>query len=169
MVYSMFSLFLNKIMGASESSIGIILMFGSLIGILFSSKIGRMSDKIGRKTIMLLSIGGFGTASLLYSLIPDYRYVFPIRIVDAISSIGLLVSIPAYIADIAPAEERGYGMGIYQRFSYLGWMLGPLFGGTLFELIGYRTTFIIASGVVFISLIPFFIMIEEEKRISGEE
>jgi MFS family permease len=69
----------------------------------------------------------------------------------------------AFIADLMPPEQRGWGMGVYQRTSSLGWILGPLIGGLLADSVGFKPMLLI--GTVLAALgIPFVLLYLKEPR-----
>src|SRR4030043_826332 len=77
LVYSMFSLYMAEVLGAKKTQIGLIYMVGSLAGLLFGPFLGKLSDRFGRKPIILCSMASFVLIFVLYSMVRGYTVVYP--------------------------------------------------------------------------------------------
>jgi DHA1 family multidrug resistance protein-like MFS transporter len=163
-IYSMFSLYLFKVLGVVESRIGLIYMCGSLAGFSFAPLIGNLADRRGRKIVIIASIASFAIIFLLYSFVGNYKFLYGIQALEGASWVAIGASANAYIADIVSPEKRGWAMGMYQRTMSLGWIIGPAVAGFLFEILGFRTTFLIGAGVTFFSIIPAWILVKERRN-----
>lgn len=164
MVYSVLSLYFHEALKASYAQIGFIYMVGSSMGALISPLAGKISDRIGRKPVLLVSMLGFTLAFSLYALISDYLQAFLVQALEGASWAALGVSAHAFIADITPAEERGWAMGVYGRTWYLGWIVGPLLGGYLAEVVGFRFLFLVGSGLILVGLTLILLYVKESRR-----
>ena len=141
-IYSMFSLYLFKVLGVEESRIGLIYMCGALAGFSFAPLIGNLADRRGRKIVIIASIASFAFIFSLYSFVENYKFVYAIQAIEGASWVAVGAAGNAYIADIISPEKRGWAMGVYQRAMSLGWIVGPAIAGFLFETLGFRTTFL---------------------------
>jgi MFS family permease len=56
--------------------------------------------------------------------------------------------VPALVADLATERDRGTFVGVYNQTWYLGWAIGPLLGGLLADLIGFRLTFVLCADII---------------------
>ncbi len=164
MIYSMFSLYLFKVLEAPESRIGLIYTCGSLAGFLFAPPIGNLADKWGRKVVIIASIASFALIFSLYSFVGNYKFMYGIQALEGTSWVAIGAAANAYIADIISPEKRGWAMGIYQRTMSLGWIIGPAVAGFLFEVLGFRTTFLIGAGITWLSIAPTLIFVKERKN-----
>lgn len=144
MVYSVLALYISEL-GASKTEIGMIYMTGSVMGALVSPVVGRLSDRVGRKPFMVLSMAGFTAAFFAYSLIDSALYVFPIQALEGATWAAMGTVATAYIADITPERYRGWAMGMYERMWFLGWIIGPALGGYLADHLGFKATLTIGS------------------------
>jgi len=162
-IYSMFSLYLFKILEVRESQIGLIYMCGSLAGFSFVPLIGNLADRRGRKVVIIASIASFALIFLLYSFVRNYKFVYGIQALEGASWVAIGAAANAYIADIVSPEKRGWAMGIYQRTMSLGWIIGPAVAGFLFEILGFQTTFLIGAIVTCLSIIPTLILVKERR------
>jgi DHA1 family tetracycline resistance protein-like MFS transporter len=128
---------------ASETVIGLMLASYSMMQFVFAPILGRLSDRVGRRPVLLLSLIGtslgfllMGFAHLipfglsLFGLAPVVIWLFLARIVDGISG-GNISTAQAYIADVTPPDDRARGMGLIGAAFGLGFIFGPALGGLL--------------------------------------
>jgi MFS family permease len=162
MVYSVLALYISEL-GASKTEIGMIYMTGAAVGALVSPMIGRLSDRIGRKPVMAISMVGFALAFAAYSLIESALYAFPIQALEGATWAAMGTVASAFIADLAPERERGWAMGMYERTWFIGWIVGPMLGGYLADNIGFRATLIIGSALTVAGLLVFLLKVKESK------
>lgn len=146
-VYTILPLYISEELGASPSQIGMIYMVGAACGALLSPYLGKISDRMGRRLVLAFSLIGFALAFASYALLQRFHQAFFVQAVEGASWAAMGAVVPALIADTTPEDRRGWAMGMYSRTWSLSWVLGPLVGGFLAELIGYRLTFII-GGVI---------------------
>ncbi len=152
MIYSVFALFVENL-GATMAQIGLVFTVGAASGALAAPLFGRLSDKVGRKPILLVSMGVFVLVFLLYSLARSYIDVYAIQMMEGVAWAALGATTVALITDIVPAEEKGQAIGMYNMTWNLGWIAGPTLGGFLAETIGFRQTFLICAALIMIGLV----------------
>ncbi|HET6382695.1 MAG TPA: MFS transporter [Armatimonadota bacterium] len=100
--------------------------------LIFSPFWGRLSDRVGRRPIILLSLFGNGLAWCLFGVAHSLEVLFLARIISGILSGASLPTINAYIADSTPPEKRSVWIGIVVGMGFsFGFILGPLIGGVL--------------------------------------
>lgn len=152
--------------GATPWQIGLLLGSFSLMQLISSPIMGRWSDKVGRKPILLASIIGTAIGFLTLGLANSLWMLFLGRIIDGISG-GNISTAQAYIADVTPLEKRSTAMGIIGAAFGLGFMLGPAMGGILGHG-SLQTPFFWAAGLALLNsiLICFFLpeSLPEERR-----
>jgi len=163
LVYSMFSLYLAEVLGAEKTQIGLIYMVGSLVGLFFAPFLGKLSDRFGRKPIILCSMAVFVLVFVLYSMARDYVVVYPIQVLEGASWVAIGAAVTAYVADTIPSDRRGWAMGVYQQTMSVGWVLGPAFGGFLSDVIGSRTTFLLGAMLVALGFILALFLVKEPR------
>ncbi|MBN1686456.1 MAG: MFS transporter [Spirochaetales bacterium] len=113
--------------------------------------VGRLSDKYGRKPLLLISIGGTFLSLLLLGTAWVLPVVFLSRILDGLTGGNITVA-QSYIADVTTDEERAKGLGLIGAAFGLGFILGPLFGGLLSRFSLSAPAFA-AAGVAFLNLL----------------
>jgi DHA1 family tetracycline resistance protein-like MFS transporter len=122
-------------------------LFGTvwaLMQLIFSPVLGALSDRYGRRTVILVSNFGLGLDYVVMALAPGVGWLFLGRIISGITSASFSTA-SAYIADVAPEEKRAAGFGILSAAFGLGFILGPALGG-VFGNIDPRLPFWVAAG-----------------------
>ena len=148
-----------KGMGGTPEIIGIISAISPLAGILFSFPIGVMSDRIGRRKILLISGSVFLLAPLMYILVSNAWYLIPIRFFH-----GLATAILGPVASAAIAEaydkNKGEKLGTYSSATLIGRTLAPIAGGAIISFFLYKGGLFPYKAVyvtAFIASIPAFL------------
>jgi len=102
----------------------------ALMQFVSSPILGALSDRFGRRPIILTSITGLGLDYILMALAPSLGWLFVGRVISGISSASFATA-AAYIADVTPPDERAKGFGMIGAAFGLGFVLGPALGGVL--------------------------------------
>ena len=131
--------------GASPTQIGLLTASYAFMQFLFAPVWGRVSDRIGRRPVILASLVGTAIASLVFGLADALWLLFAARIVDGISGASYAAA-QAYVADVTTPEERAHGMGMIGAAFGLGFVVGPALGA-LFAAIDPRVPFFVAAGL----------------------
>jgi len=113
----------------------------------FSPVLGNLSDRYGRRPILLASLLGLTFDYLMMSIAPFVWYLFIGRIIAGIAGAALATA-TAYMADITPPHKRTHRFGLIGAAFGLGFIIGPVIGGELGEL-GPRVPFFAAAGLAF--------------------
>jgi DHA1 family tetracycline resistance protein-like MFS transporter len=116
--------------GATPSVITLIMSSYSLMQFIFAPVWGRLSDRVGRRPIILLSLGVSTFGYCLLGFADSLVLVFAARILAGIGNANLPTA-QAYIADVTRPEERARGMGLVGMAFGLGFVFGPALGGLL--------------------------------------
>jgi DHA1 family tetracycline resistance protein-like MFS transporter len=132
----------------------------------FAPLIGNLSDKFGRRPIILISLLGFTLDYILLALAPTITWLFIGRIIAGITGASITTA-SAYIADISTIENRAKNFGMIGAAFGLGFIIGPVIGGLLGQY-GARVPFYAAAALCFLNfLYGYFILPEslpKEKR-----
>src|SRR5450432_2026837 len=122
------------------------LMFSfSIMQFLFSPVMGNLSDKYGRRPVLLFSLFGFGIDYLFLALAPTIGWLFVGRVIAGITGASFTTA-SSYIADISTPDKRAQNFGMIGAAFGLGFIIGPALGGQL-SAWGLRAPFI-ASAVL---------------------
>jgi len=117
----------------------------ALMQFLFMPVLGSLSDRVGRRPIILLSNFGLGLDYVLMALAPNLRWLFVGRVISGITAASVSTA-GAYIADVTPAEQRAAKFGLLGAAFGAGFVVGPALGGMLGD-ISPRLPFWVAAGL----------------------
>jgi DHA1 family tetracycline resistance protein-like MFS transporter len=127
--------------------------------LIFSPILGRLSDKHGRRPVLLISIIGTGCGFLILGFATTLWMLFVGRILDGITG-GNISTAQAYIADITTKEDRAKGMGLIGAAFGLGFVFGPAIGGVLSHW-GIGVPFLFAAGLCFANALLLYFTLPE--------
>ncbi|WP_277678405.1 MFS transporter [Gracilibacillus dipsosauri] len=147
-------------LGASPLELGLLMSVYSLMQFLFSPMWGRISDRIGRKPVLLLGISGLALSFFLMAFASHLWMLFAARIIGGFLSAANMPTVMAYVADITTEENRSKGMGIIGASVGLGFIFGPAIGG-IFSENNLSTPFLLAGGSSLITLILVMLVLKE--------
>jgi len=134
--------------GSTEKAAEIFGLFGTawaLMQFLFSPVVGGLSDRFGRRPIVLMSNLGLGLDYVLMALAPNLGWLFAGRVISGITAASISTSF-AYIADVTPPEKRAGAFGLLGAAFGVGFVVGPGLGGMLTEF-GPRAPFWLAAAL----------------------
>lgn len=145
-----------------ETAIGIVIATYSLVQFFFNPVFGNLSDKYGRKKIIVICLLLNAVGYIVFAYTHNFLMLLISRIISGIggSSIGVA---QAYIADVTTSEERSKGMGIIGAAFGLGFVFGPLIGGLLSKY-GYFVTGFASATFSFIAFILTIILLPEPDK-----
>lgn len=165
--------FLVEDMGAGGTELGLLMATAALTELVFSPMWGSISDRVGRKPILMVGIFGYGISILMFGLSTQLWMLFVFRAIGGVLSSATLATAMAYIGDATSEEDRAGGMGILGAAMSLGVIGGPGFGGWL-GAISIRTPFFVAAGMSLVGLVLIFLVLpeslptEERERADGK-
>ena len=116
--------FISKEFGASGAQLGMLMASYSIMQFFFAPVWGRLSDRIGRKPIILISLVGSTTGMVLFALANSLTWLFVSRILAGMAAANISTA-QAIMADITPPEQRTRGMGMVGAAIGLGFVFGP--------------------------------------------
>lgn len=111
-------------------------LFGTswaLMQLIFSPVLGMVSDRFGRRPVILISVFGLGLDYVLMALAPDLRWLWLGRIISGITAASFSTA-GAYISDVTPPEKRAQSYGMMGAAWGIGFVLGPAIGGALGDI-----------------------------------
>lgn len=134
---------------AASNTYGILAALYSLMQFLFAPLLGSLSDRFGRRPVILVSLLGSGLDYFLLAYTPSLFWFFVGRIVAGITGANFAAA-TAYIADVSPPEKRAANFGLIGAAFGLGFILGPALGGLLGN-VGLRVPFLVAGGLALLN------------------
>ncbi|MGE3310983.1 MAG: TCR/Tet family MFS transporter [Limisphaerales bacterium] len=123
----------------------------SLMQFLFAPMLGSLSDRFGRRPVILASLLGSGLDYILLAFAPNLAWFFVGRIISGITGANITAA-SAYIADVSPPEKRAANFGMIGAAFGLGFIAGPALGGVLGD-VGLRVPFMVAAGLTLVNWI----------------
>jgi len=124
---------------------------------------GSLGDKYGQKLMTLRAVFGLSIALLLMALSQNVVQLFIFRMLQGALS-GFYPAALALAVSTAPRERTGYALGVILSASTSGNVVGPLFGGVLSQLFGFRNVFVIVGMIIFVCALLIFFYLKEEKK-----
>ena len=155
--------FINELveqLGGDERHAGLLLASYALMQFIFAPILGKISDKYGRRPVLLFGMLGASIAFLIFSFANQLWLLFVSRMFAGISNANISVA-QAYIADITNPKERTVKMGIIQAAFSLGFIIGFPLGGILSEQFSISTPSILASSLSMINAIFAYFLLPE--------
>lgn len=136
------------------------LMFSfSVMQFIFSPVIGSLSDRFGRRPVLLTSLFGFGLNYLIIAFAPSITWLFVGRIMAGITGASFTTA-TAYIADISTPDKRAQNFGMVGAAYGLGFIIGPVLGGVLGQY-SLQLPFLVAAGLTFVNcMFGYFVLPE---------
>lgn len=144
---------------ASPLMIGLIFASFSVMQLICAPVFGRLSDRYGRRPILLFSMIGTAASFLILGFATTLWMLFLGRMLDGVTGANISTA-QAYIADITTPEERVKGMGLIGAAFGLGFVFGPAIGGIL-STYGHSVPFFFAAGLALVNGIALYFILPE--------
>ncbi|WP_066174128.1 MFS transporter [Bacillus marinisedimentorum] len=141
--------------GANPTELGLLMAVYSFMQLLFAPVWGKISDRVGRKPVIMIGIFGLAVSFFLMAIATELWMLFAARILGGFLSSANMPTTMAYVADVTSDENRGKGMGIIGAAIGLGFVFGPGIGGVFAEYSLSAPFFL--SGIL--SLITFLVVL----------
>lgn len=145
--------------GATGATVGLLVTVYSVAQFFMAPIWGRLSDRYGRRNIILLGLAGSGVAYLVFAWSTSLLWLFLSRILAGVGGSTVPVA-EAYIADVTPPEDRAGSMGIIGAAFGLGFIVGPATGGILAS-ISFEAPGLAAAGLCFANAVIAAVLLPE--------
>jgi len=152
-------------LGASYSMLGIIISVYGAVQLLTQIPIGRLSDQVGRRKILLLGLATFSFLPLLYIYAKSANSLLFIRAIGGLGASAVWPIAMALIVDQADAKNRGAAMGRYNAAFFSALALGPLIGGVLYDFFGLNAPFYLWALLGAASFLLIYFRVKEPEKI----
>ncbi|GKV55747.1 tetracycline resistance MFS efflux pump [Sporosarcina sp. NCCP-2222] len=144
--------------GAAGKVLGFLIAIFSFAQFIFSPLAGSLSDRHGRKKIIIFGLIIYGLSQLAFSLSTEVWMLFIARFFSGFGSAFIVPPMMAFVADITAYEDRGKGMGLLGASMSLGFMIGPGIGGFLSKVSLEFPFYVAAGAAIFAALLSIFIL-----------
>lgn len=152
--------FLVDEFGASGRALGLLVSLHALFQLLFSPIWGSLSDRFGRKPLLIVGAVGNALALMMFGLAAELWILFVARALAGLFSAATLPTAMAFISDSTSREDRGGGMGVIGAAMGTGMVLGPGIGGWL-GADSLSLPFFVAGGLSLIAGVLIFLLLPE--------
>jgi len=168
LLFPFFTLYITQKFGVGMTQAGLVLGTFSAFGLIGSAIGGALTDKFGRKSLILFGLVFSAVSTLSLGLVNEFSLLIPVAVV-----IGLLSNIagPAHqamVADLLPEEKRQEGFGILRVVGNMAWIIGPTIGGFIANR-SFFALFVLDAVVSCIVAVIVFMYIPETKPESSGE
>jgi DHA1 family tetracycline resistance protein-like MFS transporter len=143
--------FLGDDLGAASRAFGVLLSLYSIMQFLFAPILGGLSDRFGRRTVILMSLLGAAASYLLSGFAPSLGWLFVGRVIAGATGASFSAA-NAYVADVTPPDKRAQSFGLVGAAFGLGFIIGPALGGAIGDL-GLRLPYFVAAGLNFLNFL----------------
>ncbi|MEI9941737.1 MAG: MFS transporter [Pseudomonadota bacterium] len=171
---------LGRELGLSELQVGSLSASYALMQVLVSPSWGRLSERIGRKRVLLTGVLGFGVSFLGFALLADlggrahwptpvlFAALLAARLLGGAFSSATLPTAQAYMADLTGRSDRTAGMAMIGAAFGLGVIFGPLIGAA-FSLVSLLAAVYFSASIAFLNFAFVWFFLPESKRLAGLE
>jgi len=163
--------------GASAFVVGLLMATFSLCQLVSAPLWGYISDRVGRKMVLIISQIGATIGWAMLGLAPNIAVplavapiavVFAARIVEGISGGNISIT-QAYVADLVAPKDRSRAFGLIGAMFAAGMVFGPAGGGLLYGKFGFAMPFLVAAGLQFVTLLLTIVMLPESRAHREDE
>ncbi|MFT3913623.1 MAG: MFS transporter [Anaeromyxobacteraceae bacterium] len=167
MVIPVMALYAERL-GASSGQTGWLMASYSVMQFVFTPIWGRLSDRIGRRPLLLASIAMTSVAFFAYALAPTFGWLLASRLFAGAATANLGIA-QAYVADVTRPEDRAKGMGLIGAAFGMGFVLGPAMGGILSGRYGLSTPGFVAGALAAANgVLAWFVLKEPANRVIAQ-
>ncbi len=162
MLFPFFSLYITQKFEVGMTQAGIILGFFSIFGMVGSMIGGALTDKFGRRSLILFGLVFSAVTTLAFGLVKEFNMLFPLAVITGLLSDIAGPAHQAMIADILPEEQRAEGFGILRVVANMSWIIGPTIGGFIATR-SFLYLFIIDAVISCLVAVLFYLLIAETR------
>ncbi|MHA2026092.1 MAG: MFS transporter [Candidatus Thorarchaeota archaeon] len=151
-------------LGMAGIELGALAASFAIARIILAGPMGRVSDRIGRKPILIISLLGFAFSNIVYAFASNVIVMIAARSMEGAVSAGFFPAANAFVSDVTTPENRGTAMGYLSMGNMVGFVVGPALGGFLAQFLGIRIPFILAGVAALVTMGLVFVLVEEPVR-----
>ncbi|MGB8519973.1 MAG: MFS transporter, partial [Candidatus Tumulicola sp.] len=154
--------------GASPFTVGVLFGTFSLCQLVTAPLWGHVSDRFGRKRVLIISQIGATIGWAMLAFAPGIALVFVARIIEGVSGGNISIT-QAYVADLIEAKDRSRAFGLIGAMFGAGMVFGPFAGGLLFSHFGFAAPFLAAAALQLLTLLVTIVMLPESRARDDDE
>lgn len=165
LVTPIFPYYINS-MGMGGAELGFLAASFAITRIVFAGPLGGLSDRVGRRPVLIFALLGFAIANVIYAFATHVIIMIGARALEGAVSAGFFPAANAYVSDVTTPENRGTAMGYLSMGNMVGFIVGPMLGGVLAQFLGIRLPFIVAAAATLLTMVVLHILVKEPVRIN---
>ncbi len=143
------------------TTVGFVVSAFGIARLLFDLPAGSLTDRYGRKPLIVIGLGIFAGAGLIAAFATNIYHLILSRFFQGVGAALFTTTAMVLVGDIAPPEQRGKYLAYYQGTFFLGSAAGPAFGGLLLDLGGFHTPFFALSALAALAAVYSHFSIQE--------
>jgi len=167
MVIPIFPFYIEAL-GVGGRELGILAAVSSMVEFVFAPIWGAVSDRTGRKPVLLIGLSGYFISTFLMGLVDKYYLLLLVRGVSGLLSSATLSSSMAYVSDVTSDDDRASGLGVLGSAMGLGVIIGPGFGGLL-GTESLSLPFFVSSGLTLLAAVFVYLLVPESLQNTSNE
>ncbi len=144
------------------------------VTVVFTGPLGRLSDRVGRKPLIIMGRGTLFTVPIIYAFATSTIHIYIANAIAGFAIAGAFNALTAYIYDVAPENERGAYLAVYNTFTGTVFLAGSLFAGIIADLIvpivgsrGAVFVMLLVSGIMRLVSTGFYTLLREPREYSS--
>ncbi|MFO8033544.1 MAG: MFS transporter [Candidatus Bipolaricaulota bacterium] len=149
-------------LGAGGAALGLMYAAFSASRMLLGPVMGRISDRVGRRRMIVVGLSAYAAVSLLYVIAHTIWQLAAFRFLHGFASVLVTPIAQAYVADLTPPGKEGRIMNLFYTSLFIGMALGPLIGGSLAERWGLVAPFFAMGALTFLALVGVLLFVPED-------
>lgn len=157
--------FFVQTFGGTEAAVGAAVAAYGLARLLFDLPMGHLTERAGRRRVLLIGEGITAVGSLFCGLALTYPQLLAFRFIAGIGSATVLTVGQIIVADVSTRENRGRLMSVYMTFFQLAVGVGPVIGGALSGSLGPRSPFLVFAGLAVVAGAICFLRLPETRKL----
>ncbi|TET10954.1 MAG: MFS transporter [Candidatus Thorarchaeota archaeon] len=156
-------------LGMAGIELGVLAASFAIARIILAGPMGRLSDRVGRKPILIISLLGFAFSNIIYAYAYDVVVMIAARSLEGAISAGFFPAANALVSDVTTSKNRGTAMGYLSMGNMVGFVVGPALGGFLAQFLGIRIPFILAGLAAFFTMGLLYVLVQEPVKRTIKE
>lgn len=145
-------------------TLGLAFIPAALVYAFLPSRLGQVSDKLGRRIPMIIGLVGSGIVSISFVYISKIELLIIFWVLESICIVMASPAETAYVSEIVGENILGYGYGIYLFVGSLGASIGPLLGGWLYDSFGYFVPFYLNGAILLLDAVLVYILFKGDSK-----
>jgi multidrug resistance protein len=150
-------------LGVQPFELGILTATFALMSLLFSPYFGRLSDRIGRRKVLMIGTLGFMAAYLVFAFADSFFMALLARAMEGFFAAAIFPSVISLLSDFTTHAQRGPAMGLMMMTFSVGFIFGPALGGFA-SAFSVRDAFFVAAAFSFLNFLWIFLRLKEPKE-----